>query len=166
MSYYYEYMIGERAEGKVEFWIILFICGVFGCISGAIANGKGRNFFVWFLYGFVIPLVAIIHAIVLKKNDQALKEEGYKKCPYCAEMIRGEAKVCRYCGKDLPDCQDELIIDEKDIQPDKRWRWDENSLPEGLKDAYRAGRYKRCPVCHGICYENGLACPHCGEKME
>jgi hypothetical protein len=25
-----------------------------------------------------------------------------KKCPFCAELVKREAKVCKHCGRDLP----------------------------------------------------------------
>lgn len=34
-----------------------------------------------------------------------MAQDGYKACPYCAEPIRLQATVCRYCGRDLPPIQ-------------------------------------------------------------
>jgi len=84
---------------------ILVLAVLIGLIPAAIAKGKGYSFGAWWLYGAALFIVALPHAIILKANKEGLEgqavAEGKKKCPFCAEMIQAEAKVCRYCGRDV-----------------------------------------------------------------
>lgn len=60
------------------------------------ALGGGVIAIVFLLIG--VPLL-IYGAKGKKLDDDAART---RKCPSCAEYVRPDAKVCRYCQRDLP----------------------------------------------------------------
>lgn len=46
-------------------------------------------------------IMAIDMVILNNKNKAVIAQETTKKCPNCAELIKREAKSCRFCNAEL-----------------------------------------------------------------
>jgi len=61
---------------------------------------------------------------VKKQESEAIAGGSMRRCPFCAELVKSEAIVCKHCGKDLPP----MPVEEKktiQIDPDDPYApWD------------------------------------------
>lgn len=82
-------------------WIMLAI------VTAIAANERGRDIAGWFcLSFFLMGPFALICVLVMRPyqkelDDSAIKDKTMQRCGACAELIKIDATLCRYCGVDV-----------------------------------------------------------------
>ena len=98
---------GERNGVELDAFVGMVLLvgigyGLLALIPASIASRKGRSFGLWWLYGFVFLLLAVIHALLA---DDA----GRIACPHCAEKIQPRASICPHCRSSIEQGDAELL---------------------------------------------------------
>ena len=105
--------------------LIYWLCAlaVIACLPATIAKNKGRSFWEWWFYAALLFPISLVHSLVMNKNLEGLEKqalsEGNRKCPFCAEMIKSEAVVCKHCQRDISPVSHSLSVDLTEAEPYK-----------------------------------------------
>lgn len=107
----------------IVLWPVIAL--VNGCVGYAIGRSKGRGtggFWLGFFVGAIgWVIIAVLEPTEAVRRERALElaaalsanptlaGEGTRDCPWCAERIKTAAKVCRYCGHEVPAVDPQLV---------------------------------------------------------
>jgi hypothetical protein len=78
---------------------------IIGLLPASIAKNKGKDFVIWWIYGAALFIVALPHALMMDADADALEfnaiAKGGKNCRHCADVVKAEAKICRFCQRPI-----------------------------------------------------------------
>lgn len=85
----------------VILWVVL------SAMAGMYASSKGLSGIAHFVGSLLFsPLLGFLSAAIASPNKKVIETRlissgENKKCPHCAEIIKAEARVCRFCGREV-----------------------------------------------------------------
>jgi len=97
-------------------------------------------------------LALLIGVILFSSNQSKQKEEPAtssseeRKCPFCAELVKREAVVCKHCQRDLPPPGPE-------------------SEPAPIPPVVLQPGYSPCPKCNAAVNDESVKCWSCDTRI-
>ena len=78
------------------------LSGYAGMTIWARKGGKpGKGFLIGGLLGVIGVLILVLATPKQAETDSAARSQGLTPCPHCGELIKYQARVCRYCERDV-----------------------------------------------------------------
>ena len=105
--------------------LVLYVI-VFGLIGVVVGQRKGRAF-AGFVFGALLGPIGWLIVAVGPDVKASLEAARMRKCPYCAELVQPEAKVCKHCGKNIEPLYKQAGED-RTIQEYERWKKSRDSV--------------------------------------
>lgn len=114
------------------FCFSVIVWSAIGAIGASlVAQSKGLSGGLWAFAGLLLGPIAIL--IVGFMAPGTPSGDDYRKCPYCAESIKREARVCRFCGRDVEPMESLAARQQRVAQEARRREAEEPVDPRGVR---------------------------------